>query len=212
MFSKKISLSLLPLIATVSLHASDPFFNDPFGDDIFKEMMQMQHNMDQMFERMHQRMQKRTSGLVTPLGTYKMAVDNQFIDKGDHYELLTNIPQSKENHIDIKTANGLMSITAKIVQTEENRSTNGISQSHSVRIYQQSMTLPKDVDESTIKTEYKNGRLVVSIDKNVSKKVGGKALKPKKDLPKLMKNSSKNVETNTSIKKMMLHTDLHEMS
>ncbi len=236
MFNTKLSLLLLPLMTTVSLHANDPFFNDPFGDDIFKEMMQMQRDMDQMFERMHQRMQKRTSGLVSPLGTYKMAVHNQFVDKGDHYELLTGIPESKENHIDINTANGLMSITAKIVEEQKNKTGNVLSQSRSVRMYQQSMSLPKDADESMIKTEYKNGKLIVIIAKNPSISSGTKAVKPKKDLPMIMKNSStssgskekktqeKNKtkdpstgsgtkkESNSTIKKMTLHTDVHEMS
>ena len=169
MLSKKLSLLLLPLAATFSLHAADPFndpfFNDPFGDDIFKEMTQMQHRMDKMFERMQHRMNQRSSGLISPLGTYKMAVQNQLVDKGDHYELLTNIPQSKENHIDIETANGMMNITAKIVQEKEVKSKYGSSQSRSVRMYQQSTSLPADADESAITTSYKDGKLVVSIAK-----------------------------------------------
>lgn len=99
MFTRKLSLLMLPLLTTLSLQAqnqsNDPFFNDPFGDDIFKEMMQMQRNMDKMFDRMHQRMQQRSSGLVSPLGTYRMAVQNQLVDKGDHYELTTNIPEER---------------------------------------------------------------------------------------------------------------------
>ena len=240
MFTKRFSLLLLPLVATLSLHANDPFndpfFNDPFGDDIFKEMMQMQQNMDKMFNRMNHRIQQRSSGLVSPLGTYKMAVQNQLSDKGDHYELVTNIPESKENHIDINTQNGVMSITAKVVEEQKNKTGNMVSQSRSVRMYQQSMTLPQDADESTIKTEYKNGKLVVSIAKNLSTGSGAKAVKPKKDIPKIMKNpstvsgsekkkiqesketkdpstnSGSKQENNSTIKKMTLHTDVHEMS
>jgi len=172
MLKKKLLLLTLPVVTALSLHASDPFndpfFNDPFGDDIFKEMMQMQKEMDKMFERMHQRMNQRSSGLLSPLGTYKMAVQNQLVDKGDHYELATNIPESKENHIDINTANGMMSITAKIVQEKEQKSPYGVSQSRSVRMYQQSTSLPVDADESAIKTTYKNGRLVIIIGKKKS--------------------------------------------
>jgi len=184
MTKKKLSLLLLPLAATLSLQAAnpfdDPFFNDPFGDDIFKEMMQMQKNMDKMFERMQNRMHQRSSGLVSPLGTYKMAVQNQLLDKGDHYELLTNIPQSKENHIDINTADGMMNITAKIVQEKEQKNQYGVSQSRSVRVYQQSTSLPVDADDSDISTTYKNGKLVVSIGKKqgASKAVAAPVAKP----------------------------------
>lgn len=169
MLKKKLLFLTLPVVTALSLHASDPFndpfFNDPFGDDIFKEMMQMQKRMDKMFERMQQRMNQRSSGLVSPLGTYKMAVRQQFVDKGDHYELQTNIPESKENHIDINTANGMMNITAKIVQEKEEKSQYGVSQSRSVRMYQQSTSLPMDADESAISTSYKDGKLLVSIKK-----------------------------------------------
>jgi len=223
MFTKKLSLFVLPLVATLSLQAqnqfNDPFFNDPFGDDIFKEMMQMQRDMDKMFDRMHQRMQQRSSGLVSPLGTYKMAVQNQLSDKGDHYELTTNIPESKENHIEISTADHVMSITAKIVQKQEKKSQYGVSQSRSVRMYQQSMTLPNNADEGAITTAYKNGKLVVSIGKKkaamkvqpVTPKVDTKKADTKKEEMKSQKNSETK-ESNITIKKMILHTDVHEMS
>ena len=169
MLKKKLLLLTLPVVTALSLHASDPFndpfFNDPFGDDIFKEMMQMQKNMDKMFERMQQRMHQRSSGIVSPLGTYKMTVQNQLVDKGDHYELATNIPESKENHIDINTINGMMNITAKIVQEKEEKSQYGVSQSRAVRMYQQSTALPADADESAISTRYKNGKLIIRIGK-----------------------------------------------
>jgi hypothetical protein len=60
MCSKKISLLVLPFMAVVLLQANDPFFDDPFGDDIFKEMYQMQKEMDKSFERMQERMEQRT--------------------------------------------------------------------------------------------------------------------------------------------------------
>jgi len=217
MFKKKFSLLLLPVVATLSLHAADPFndpfFNDPFGDDIFKEMMQMQKDMDKMFERMHHRMQQRTSGLVNPLGTYKMTVHNQLEDKGNHYELVTSIPESKENHIDIETSNGVMSITAKIVEEQENNNSNMITQSRSVRMYQQSMTLPADADENSIKTEYRNGKLVVSIQKKKGLKgsVAAPRTIPVTSEAKKQKTEKKE-ESNTTMKKKTIHTDANEMS
>ncbi len=169
MLNKKISLLALPLLATLSLQASnpfnDPFFNDPFGDDIFKEMLQMQKEMDHMFQRMQKRREQRSSNLISPLGTYKMAVKSQFMDKGDHYELITNIPESKENHINIDTANGYMSITAKIVHKEEKKNNGMLSLSNSVRMYQQAVSIPTDADNGSIKTEYKNGKLIIYMDK-----------------------------------------------
>ena len=187
MLSKKLSLFVLPLVATLSLQAqnpfNDPFFNDPFGDDIFKEMIQMQKEMDRMFTRMQERRLQRSSGLVSPLGTYKIAVRNQFMDKGDVYELVTNIPESKENHIDVKTENGILYVSAKVVQEKENKTANSISTSRSMRMYQQSTSLPNDADESSIKIDYKNGKLVITVSKNKTavKAVTAKPVPAKKE-------------------------------
>jgi len=172
MLNKKLSLLMLPLAATLSLQANDPFFDDPFGDDIFKEMMQMQQNMDKMFNRMHQRIQQRSSNVVSPLGTYKIATQEQFMDKGDHYEYVTNIPENKENQIDINAKDGVMAITAKIIEKHENKTANSYSSSSSMRMYQQSVPLPADADEGSMSAEYKDKRLVISVKRsNKSTKV-----------------------------------------
>ncbi len=233
MLSKKLSLLVLPLVATLSLHASnpfdDPFFNDPFGDDIFKEMMQMQKEMDQIFQRMHERRQQRSTRLISPLGTYKMANTNQFTDKGNTYILNTNIPESKENHIDIKTENGVMSITAKIIQKTETKTQGMISQSSSVRMYQQALPLPQDADESAISTSYVNGKLQISIAKKNStvQNKHASAVKvlstPKETKKAVSKNTvpitnefdqtpkSKSKESNSTIKKELIHSDNNSM-
>jgi HSP20 family molecular chaperone IbpA len=202
MLNKKLSLLVLPLVATLSLQANDPFndpfFQDPFGDDIFKEMMQMQQNMDKMFNRMHQRMQQRTSRQIAPMGTYKIQQQSQFVDKGDHYEFVTTIPESKENQIDINTQNGVMSITAKIIQKHETKTANGYSSSSSMQMYQQSMPLPKDADEATINMGYVDGMLVVSVKKKKGVS-SAKSIVPKIEVKK---EENKTKETNTTIKKM----------
>ena len=122
MLKKKLTLLALPLVAAVSLQAqspvndpfNDPFFQDPFGDDIFKEMSQMQQKMDEMFRKMQQRINQRSARLVHPgMGMYKLSAQSEFTDKGDHYELVTNIPESKENHINIRTENGCSPLRQK---------------------------------------------------------------------------------------------------
>lgn len=175
MLGKKLSLLALPLVAAVSLQAQhplmndpfkDPFFQDPFGDDIFKEMMQMQRQMDEMFSRMQQRINQRSARLVHPsMGMYRLSAQGQFVDKGDHYELVTNIPESKENKIDIRTQNGMLTLSAKIVHEEEQKTNGMVSVSKSVQSYQQTTSLPTDADEGKISSTFKNGRLVITVGK-----------------------------------------------
>ncbi len=244
MLKKTLALLTLPLVMAGTLHAADPlhdpfkdpFFQDPFGDDIFKEMMQMQAQMDKMFERMHQRMLQRTQRSIGPIAQFKMPGQSGFVDKGDHYELLTTIPESKENHIDIQTKDGMLSITAKVLEEQEHKTPNGIAKSSSVRIYQQAVTLPQDADVSSITTEYRDGRLVVNIAKKgaltpqkqqVSKQEASasKAAKPavekKKQESKQERSNNpsksnpdreKQGDQNGTIKKMTINSDVPSMS
>jgi len=202
MLSKKFTAIALSLIAAVSLQAQhpyhdpfdDPFFQDPFGDDIFKEMLQMQRQMDEMFARMQQRINQRTARLIHPsMGMYKLSAQGAFVDKGDRYELVTNIPESKENRIDIRTQNGMLSVSAKIVH-EEKQTTNGmVSTSRSIQSFNQSLTLPNDADESAVSSSFKNGRLVISVAKKKTVSAASTATAPAK--PKVEKTQEKPVET-----------------
>lgn len=213
MFTKKLSLLVLPLVATLSLQANDPFFNDPFGDDIFKEMMKMQQDMDKMFNRMHQRMQQRSSNVVSPLGTYKIAKQEQFSDKGEYYEYITNIPENKENQIDINVKDSVMSITAKMIEKHEEKTANSFSSSSSMRMYQQSMPLPNDANESTIKADYQDGKLVISIEKkNSQKNIEESKRKPKGNEKIKLKDNNTSDKNNTFKKKITINSDLSSMS
>jgi HSP20 family molecular chaperone IbpA len=102
------------------------------------------------------------------MGMYKLSAQSDFIDKGDHYEMVTNIPESKENHIDIRTQNGMITISAKIVHEEQQKTNGMVSTSKSIQSFQQSTSLPADADEGNIKSEFKNGRLVITIGKKQS--------------------------------------------
>ncbi len=223
MLNNKLSLLVLPLFATLSLQANDPFMQDPFGDDIFKEMMQMQQNMDKMFNRMHQRMQQRNTRLVSPLGTYKISQPQAFEDKKDHYEYITNIPENKENNIDINAKDGVMSITAKIIEKQENKTANSFTTSSSMRMYQQSIPLPSDADAGSITAEYKDGKLVISVKKlkNVPTiqsniHINGKAATPKKieqkSQEKKQTESNETKEQNSTKKKVTINSDVPSMS
>jgi len=241
MFKKKFSLLVLPVVAAVSLHAqspmndpfNDPFFQDPFGDDIFKEMMQMQRQMDEMFSRMQQRINQRTARLIHPsMGMYRLSAQGQFVDKGDHYELVTNIPESKENKIDIRTQNGMLTLSAKIVHEEEQKNNGMVSISKSIQSYQQTTSLPANADEGKIGSVFKNGRLMITVGKKQGSVSTPKAAKltpkqtasnaavseskqtPKKDvidLPKVDKELKQKVEPKESSKDQKSgHTTLND--
>jgi HSP20 family molecular chaperone IbpA len=168
---KKIAMWMLPLFSTLSISANSSFFSDPFGDDIFKEMMQMQQEMDKMFMRMHTRMQERNSNQLLPVNSYKVMQKSTFVDRGSSYALTTNIPESKENQIELKIKDGVLFIQAKVIHKEEHKSSNGYVSSNAMRMYQERVTLPKDADIATMKTEYVSGKLEITMAKKKLKEV-----------------------------------------
>jgi len=221
MLNKKLSLFVLPFVATLSLHANDPFFDDPFGDNIFKEMIQMQQNMDKMFSKMQNRMQQRITRQITPIGSYKITAQNHFVDKGTYYEFVTNIPENKENKIDINAKDGVIAITAKIIEKYENKTANSYSSSSSMRMYQETIPLPQDADEGTMKAEYKSNKLVISMDKkkNVQKVVPNIHIHTTPSTPtnptsKSDVNASKEKKTkeDNSTKKIKINSDISSVS
>jgi HSP20 family molecular chaperone IbpA len=165
MLQKRLSLFLLSFITTYWLQANDPFnklfLTDMFADDIFNEMMHMPENMNKMFNRIHQNMQQQSFQL---LESQKDNIDNKqkFIDKKDSYIYLTNIPENKENSIEINIEKGVMTIDAKIIRKKEH---------NSVRLYHETIILHKDIDESSIKMGYKNAYLVITMKKKKTEKI-----------------------------------------
>ena len=215
MFSKKISLFILPLIAMSSLQANDPFFNDPFGDDIFKEMYQMQKDMDKIFERMHQRMEQRTQlwnnqtrQSLTPKNS--MIRQSALVDKGTYYEYNTLIPESQNNQIDISIEDGILHLKATVDTLKKSNQSYMKMQQHSVSMMQRSETLPNDADPSSLKSEYKNGVFVLTLQKK--KSIQHRVVKEKeKQAPATVEEIRKEQEkkeTNTT-KVRVPHTSSH---
>ncbi|PHS32894.1 MAG: hypothetical protein COA92_05995 [Sulfurovum sp.] len=197
MFRKKLSLIILPLVSTFSLQA-----NDPFENNIFKEMMQMQKEMDQVFNRM----QQHSSKLLIPLSGSKINQTQEFVDKGKYYEFITNIPENKENKININAKNSMMSITAKIIEKHENKTANSFSSSSSMQMYQKSIPLPKDADEGSLKAEYKNKKLVIYLNKKIN------IQKTVQNIDSNTSESNRTKENNNSKNKIMINSDFPSVS
>jgi len=208
MFSKKFSLLLLPFVTMVSLQANDPFFDDPFGDDIFKEMYQMQKEMDKVFERMQERMDQRTKLWNYPtrqtfIPGNRMRTASLLEDKGSYYEYNTHIPENQNNQIDISINNGVLHLKATVDTVKKTNEPNMKMQQHHVSMIQRSETLPKDADARSLKSEYKNGLLVLTLQKKKSlTQPAGKVKEEKKP-----KERSKTENNATKVK--VPHTSSH---
>ena len=211
MFRKTILLFVLPFMATISLHANDPFFDDPFGDDIFKEMYQMQKDMDKIFERMQERMEQRSKLWNYPtrqsfLPGQRTRTESLFVDKGSYYEYDTQIPQSPDNQVDISIHDGVLHFKAKVDTTKKSKNQNMQMQQHYVSMIQRSETLPKDADPRSLKSEYKHGKLVLILDKK--KRIEKPAVEVNKDQTTDEKSKLEKSENNAT-KVKVPHSSSH---
>ena len=156
MIGKKLSLLLLPLMLGGTLQA-----NDPFGDDIFKEMYEMQKEMDKLFERMHQRAQERTQHLINTSPASFGGTSALLEDKGGYYEYNTQIRENQDSQISVTIENGILRMK---VSTDSSKKENQ-TQEHFVSMIQRSQSLPSDADAGSLKSEFKNGFLVITLQK-----------------------------------------------
>ena len=211
MFCKKVSLLGLVLVSSISLQGNNTFFNDPFGDDIFKEMMQMQHEMDKMFDQIQKKVQHSKRILSSP--RHKILKQPKFIDKGNKYEYVTNIPENIDNEIQINVKNSILFLTAKIIHTQESNKRNHFTSTSSMRMYTQSISLPIDADEGSLNARYLNKKLLITIEKKKPKSTSQTSTNSeiKKEDNSTSKEHNISHENNIS-KKYLNHNDLDSMS
>jgi len=186
MLKNKIIFLLVPLYSALTLQANDPFFDDPFGDDLFKEMHEMQKEMDRVFERMHQRMQMRSQQLSQPnmqfhLPSLNPSQESIFIDKGTYYLYNTGIEANKENEINLSVQDGMLTLKAKVTQISNTQQQGMSAQQSYTSVMQRSQSLPKDADVQSVKMEEENGMIVVTIQK---KKSSPKTTSSPQEIPK----------------------------
>lgn len=173
MFSKKISLFIMPLVAMSILQAEDPNITEPLGDEIFKEMYQMQKEMDKIFERIQKRMEERSKQWNYPhrdslITGSQMAVESTLVDKGTYYEYNTQVPESQDNQIDISIEDNVLHFKAKVDTATKTYQPDMKMQQRYVSMVQRTETLPQDVDPTSLKSEYQNGILVLTLQKKKS--------------------------------------------
>lgn len=175
MFKNIVAVALLSALPMLSLNAENNLIKiEPFGsvvknDPFFQEFEELQSDMDKIFEKFHKRAFANMPMMKMPSGfndTLSMKLKTDVIDKGDYYEIVADLPNTDSSKIEVKTENGQLSISAKSERRkEEKKDEKIIHQERFVGSFYRSMSLPKDADASSVKTEYKNGVLTVTIAK-----------------------------------------------
>lgn len=206
MFGKKRLLFLLPLMLISTLQA-----NDPFGEAIFKEMYQMQKEMDQLFERMQQRAIQSTHQYATmaPIPDNTLTGTSGLLeDKGTHYEYNTQIKEGQNSQITISIENNILHFKASTDISKNENQPHGQTQEHFVSMIQRSQVLPDDADAGSLKSAYVNGILVISLQKSKSTKQAetNSTIQP---IPAFQSDKEPDRKENNDTKITVPHTSSH---
>ena len=158
---KKSILSLVTatLLSFSALHATEPQAVNPF-----EEIQKLQQQMDQIFNRLHQKfLEDATFSQFS--NTFIKTPATDIVDKGDHYIVKADIPGADEKSIKVTQKDGILKIEAKSVKEKKEKGKNYIHQERFVGAFVKMLTLPEDADASKLKTDYKNGVLTITIPK-----------------------------------------------
>jgi HSP20 family protein len=84
------------------------------------------------------------------------------------YIITMEIPGSLSNAIKAKIKDGKLLVNAKVEEEKDDNTTSYYRRERHASIYKNEVTLPTDADAGSLKEEYKNGLLVVTINKKKS--------------------------------------------
>jgi len=88
------------------------------------------------------------------------------VDEGDHYVVRLDIPGAEESEINVSLDDQTLTVeTAGKLDSEEKQDDQVIRRERRMGRFRRQVTLPEPVDVETMKTEYEDGVLAVTVEK-----------------------------------------------
>lgn len=153
----------------------DPFsslFANPFGNgnnpstwDPFKQMAQMQRQMDSMFNNAFQQFQQspKFNGLTQNL-VFSPKID--MTEDAHGYTITVDMPGVNQSNLNVKVDNQTLTITGtRQVKNQQKQGGKVLDNERVSGTFMRTIDLPTKVDPATLKTQYKNGVFTITIRK-----------------------------------------------
>ena len=132
----------------------------------FADMQQMQKDIDAAIQRATQQLRLGSASIPDWNGTagFSSAIDVR--DRGDHYELRADLPNTEQKDVKV-TTEGDREVHVDVTQhQEQKKDANGTQSTVSeFGSYDQLVTLPGPADMKNMKVDNHNGELVITIPK-----------------------------------------------
>jgi HSP20 family protein len=105
------------------------------------------------------------------------AVDVAETDKA--YEITAELPGLEEKNIEVKLANGVLSIKGEKQEEKEEKEKDYYRRERSFGSFERSFQVPDDVEENEIEASFKNGVLSVTLPKSAAAQKQAKKIEVK---------------------------------
>ena len=145
-----------------AMDSMDSFFDE--NKNPFIEMGRLRRQMENNFRDIENYFQAIPSFNKFTLESYRVPRSDMKEQKGK-YIITMEIPGSLSNAIKTKVENGRLSVSAKISEEKDDNSTNYYRHERHASSYKHEMMLPTDADAGSLQKEYKDGLLIVTINK-----------------------------------------------
>lgn len=152
-----------PNLAAQPINPADKFFKpDPWNP--YKEMQQMQQEMEQLFNDSYSRFH-----INAPLESLNKLADIDLQEKPDQYIVTMDAPGADLSSLSVNLDDRLLHISIKTEHAEDNKTDDKNDhyqfRERFVGELQRSLPLPGPADANKIATEYHNGLLTIIIPK-----------------------------------------------
>ena len=151
-----------------SLQSNDPFKQFALSNNLnlnpFEEFKKMQEEMNRIFGSFNAKFQNDPD-FDKFFKDFSISPSMDMKDMGDKYVINVDIPGSKENNIKVSVKNHILKVEAKTSNKIDKKGSHFIQQERYVGNFEREITLPSDADENSLKTNYVNGVLVITLKK-----------------------------------------------
>lgn len=145
-----------PKIAEINSISSDR--------DFFKEMERLRRDMEKSFMNLENFIHI-TPSLNNFHSMFHRTPRFDMKEKKDKYVITVEVPGSNKDSIETKIENGRLSISAKVSEEKEDKTTTYYRHERRISSFKRNIILPSDIDEKSLHREYKNGLLIITLSK-----------------------------------------------
>jgi len=146
-------------------------------DSVMKDEKEFNQQMEKLFERLQK--QGAFGGLNQRLFQFRNSyVKSKWVDDKDKMKLVLDL-NPKEDKVNIDISSGVISVKGKEKVMNKFKGAKD-SYSYSLHNFQQSFSIPKNVDHSSANFKSEDGKIVIEFNKLTTKKVPLKNFKSKK--------------------------------